>query len=96
MRRMGSRDMVVEKRPAEDRADTTARLSSYRRDLDALMAQRDKLLAEFPNQWVAVHDGVAYHAGELDSLFAELRLAGIEPARVPREFLTRDQPALLL
>lgn len=65
-------------------------------DLDALMADWDQLLVRFPNQWVAVHDGVTYHAAELDSLFAELRLAGVEPARVPREFLTRDLPALLL
>jgi hypothetical protein len=88
--------VVATERPSGERNEVRNRLASYRHDSDQLLALRDELLDRYPNQWVAIHAGEIFHAHELDALFASLRLRNIEPSRVPREYLTRDQPALLL
>jgi len=85
----------TERRP-EQRDEIRARLADYRKDREALGVRRAELLAAHPDEWVALHDGEVFHSRELDALFAQLRLRGIEPARVPREFLSQTQPALLL
>lgn len=79
-----------------ERADTSETLSGYQRDRAALDNLREELVQRYPNQWVSVHEGRVFHALEIQALFANLRESGVEPRRVPREFLSKDRPALLL
>jgi hypothetical protein len=61
-----------------------------------LDAARADLLSTYPEEWVAVRGDRVFHARELDALISALRLAGVDATRTPREFLTRDEPLLLL
>jgi hypothetical protein len=80
----------------ENAEELSERLAAYERDVRALTARWDELLAAHPNEWVAMHDGKLFHAADLETLFEVLRRDGIEPGRAAREFLGRDLPPLLL
>jgi hypothetical protein len=86
---------VTQTSPGE-REEIRDRIARYERDAAQLAATREKLLDAHPEEWVAVHAGLTYHARDLDGLLSELRSAGIDPARVPIEFLSRENPPLLL
>ena len=80
-----------------ERAEEVRReLQAFQADIDRFLALRDELLERYPEEWVTVHGDHVYHAPDLGQLFKLLREAGIDPAVVPREFLTRDDRALIL
>ncbi len=88
--------MAITVVPVEDPEGVRAELEEFRRDNRQLNARLAALEAEFPNQWVAMKDGRLFHAAELDALFAEMRLAGVDPATAPRHYFATDLPAMIL
>lgn len=88
--------MRIVKLSPEESAEMRREMAGFKRDSETLFERRDELLDAHPNEWVSVHQDRIFHAGSLDELFGLLRDSGIDPARVPCEYLSRDLPPVLL
>lgn len=88
--------MAITVVPVEDPERVRAELREFKRDGADLRARLDELQQQYPDQWVSMKDGRLFHAAELDAMFAEMRLAGVDPATAPRWYLATDPPALVL
>jgi len=73
-----------------DAQELRVELESFHRDYDAFDARREELLETHNNQWVSIHDDKVYQAADLHGLLALLRADGIDPAWVPREYISTD------
>ena len=88
--------MTVTIVPVEDPERVRAELEEFRRDIDELRAREEALAVEYPDRWVAWKDGRLFHAVELDTLFAQLRRAGVDPGTAPRRHFATNKPFLVL
>jgi hypothetical protein len=72
-------------------------MSRFRRSAATLSSRRERLLAQYPEQWVAVHDGkVKAHAKTFDALLGQ-----IEKKRLPRgqlilRYISKRERAMIL
>jgi hypothetical protein len=67
------------------------------RDLEFLSASRDRLVAKYDEQWVAIfEEAVVAHDHDVEKLAAQLREQGISPDQVVVDYLTKEQRALIL
>jgi hypothetical protein len=87
---------VIEEVPTDAGSASREDIESFTRDLKDLRANWDTLVEAHPNQWASMHDGRLFIAPTLEGLFEMLNQNGIDHARVPREFLGKGLPALLL
>ncbi len=72
-------------------------LERFKKDMDYYEAHRDKLLKEYPEQWVAIfNEDVVDTAPDPDQLLDELRKQGIPTEHVFIQHLTRNDELLIL
>ena len=82
------------RRPA---AKNRAAYERMQRDLEFLSAFRDRLVAKYDEQWVAIFkEAVVAHSHDVEELMAQLRKESISPDQVVVDYLTREQRALIL
>jgi hypothetical protein len=79
-------------RTPEEAAEIRAGLQRYTADCVRLSERHDELLAQYGDQWVAMHDGALFAATELQVLLGELRALGVNPGHAAVEFLHRVPP----
>lgn len=84
--------------PAEEsHLSVEEELKRYGKDLEYLDEHRQELLERYPERWVAVYNlRVVGAAKDLRRLIGKLEKQGIPPGEVYREFLTRNEPLLIL
>lgn len=74
--------------------DLEAALAShmeYDADWKLLLRERERLLREYPESWVACANGKFYNADNMFELFRQLRAEGLDYRRVPAEFITHKK-----
>lgn len=72
-------------------------LERFNQDGDYLQDHREELLAQYPEQWVAVYDqGVVGADKTMKRLIRQLEQRGLRPGHVYTEFLTANPPEFVL
>lgn len=79
-------------RTPEEAAEIRSGLQRYTADRIRLSERHDELLAQYGDQWVAMHDGTLFAATELEVLLGELRASGVSPRNAAVKFLHRVPP----
>lgn len=79
-------------RTPEEAAEIRAGLRRYTADRIRLTERHEELLAQYGDQWVAMHDGTLFATTELEMLLAELRASGVSPGNAAVRFLPRVPP----
>ena len=77
--------------------DNTAAMERFWRDNQFYNDHYEELLEKYPEQWVVILDQKVVGTGpDLDALFKRLKAEGVSLAQVLVEFLSHDEPMLIL
>ena len=72
-------------------------LRAYAESVRVLSYADTQLLNDYPQQWVAIHDGrVASHGGSLEEVIGELEASGVPRDRVIIRYMDREPRTLIL
>lgn len=72
-------------------------MERFRRDIEYFEANRDSLIRDHPNEWMAIYEGrIGAVAGDLGSLFDELERQGIPLGEAVIEYLSTEEEVLIL
>ncbi len=91
---MGTNRIIPESEYDDRLREIAADLKQFRLDREYLQAHYDELLAQYPDEWVAIlNEQLVGHAPDPGKLCEQLRAAGIRPGAVLREHLrTTPEP----
>jgi hypothetical protein len=70
-------------------AEIRERLARFEADCLELSEMEAELLRELPETYAAMFEGRLFHSPDFDSLLADLRRSGVDPARAVVRYLTR-------
>lgn len=73
----------------DEAAEIREALRRFTVDCKLLAARHDELLAQYGDQWVAMHEGILFAASEIDPLLDALRASGVDPGHAAVRFLHR-------
>ena len=77
--------------------DDIASMEQFTRDTNLLMDEWERLLGEFPNQWVAAYQGkIVAHSRSFDAVLKKLRQKGIPSQDTPIEFMDPNPLPLIV
>ena len=73
-----------------------AELARFRRDVDYYEAHYDELLAQYPEEWVAIYDeSVVGTAPQIEDLLTALTRRGVPPEQALVRHVTRHENILI-
>jgi hypothetical protein len=80
-----------------DPKETVRQLREYRRDMEFLLSNEDRLLKDYPKQWIAIYDSEVKAAAEsLQSLLVAMADLGLPKGNVVVQFMDTEQTKLIL
>lgn len=83
-------------RTPEEAAEIRAGLRRYTADRIRLAERHGELFAQYPEQWVAMCEGVLFSSADLHGLIDLMNAGGVDPASAAVRFVTRTPLILVL
>lgn len=72
-------------------------LSEFSGSLTVMNGRLKELRRKYPNEFVAIHEGkVVGHGPKIEPLIKELKEEGIDPSKIPIEFISKDPEVLVV
>jgi hypothetical protein len=72
-------------------------LRAFRKDARVLSSKRQHLIAQYPNQWVGIHEStVVARGGTLDSVVEQLDTLGIPRGRAIVRYISKNPRKMFL
>lgn len=72
-------------------------MTRFQRSAATLSSRRDRLLAQYPEQWVAVHDGkVKAHARTFDALLGQIERKKLPRGQLILRYISKRERAMIL
>lgn len=92
--------LLTEKRARDlfgDPSEVAGRLRDFRKSANVLSSSHPHLIDEYPQEWVAVHDGIVRaHSKDFRTLLRLIDEAGISRHEVIVRFIERNHRALIV
>lgn len=80
-----------------DPSEVAGRLHNFRQSASVLSSSHSHLIDEYPQEWIAVHDGVVRaHSKDFRALLSQIDEAGISRREVIVRFVERNHRALIV